>query len=167
MKTYQEFISERKGSPGTSRKQVAAAFKKIDWTGVRVNFDYGGGKFNEATQWLKKHHDVTNFIYDSYNRSSSHNREAWINGDIAETSTLFNVLNVIPTKDERIKVLKQLKRKNTQRIYISVYEKAKTGKGEETRVGWQTNMHLNEYLPEVQEVYSSAYIKKKMIIINV
>ena len=153
------------GSPKTSRNQLAGGFKKIDWANINKNFDVGGGKYDKGTKYLKSK-GVENVIYDLYNRSDLHNALAWRISDDTEISTLFNVLNVIPTKKERIHLLRKAERKNTHKIYITVYEKNKTGIGEETRDGWQNNMKLKDYLPEVQEIYPGAYIKNKMIIIN-
>lgn len=155
------------GSPKTSRNQIAAGFKKIDWTGVTYNFDFGGGKYDKATDWLENEHTIINLVFDPYNRSYSFNSTVLVYADKAETTTLFNVLNIISVKQERINILKKLKRKKTKRIFITVYEKNKTGKGEETRDGWQNNMRLKDYLPEVQEIYPGAYIKWGMIIINI
>ena len=154
------------GSPKTSRNQLAGGFKKINWAGVHYNFDFGGGKYDKATDWLKNEHNVINLVFDPYNRSYSHNTMILDYADKAEITTLFNVLNVIPIKQERSNIIKKLKHKKTKRIFITVYEKNKTGEGEETRDGWQNNMRLKEYLPEVQKIYPNPYINKGMIIIN-
>lgn len=153
-------------SSRTSRNILAGAFKKINWKENTSNFDLGGGKYEKATEFLKTK-GVINHVYDPYNRSKEHNREAWEAGDKALTSTLCNVLNVISTKTERIKLLRQAKRKNTQKIYITVYEKDKSGIGSKTRDGWQNNMIIEDYLSEVYTLYADAYIKNKMIVVNV
>ena len=150
----------------TSRNQVAAGFKKINWENVKYNFDLGGGKYDKATNWLKKHRGIINYVYDPFNRTKEHNEIALIKSDLCETTTIFNVLNVIPSKKERKEILLLAKRKNTKFIYISVYEGDKTGIGKKTRDGWQNNKRLKEYLPEIKKIYPSAYIKKNLIIIN-
>lgn len=38
-----------------------------------MNRDYGGGKFDNATEYLAEM-NVTNLVYDSFNRSSDHNK---------------------------------------------------------------------------------------------
>ena len=154
------------GSPRTSRNQLAAGFKKVDWTGIKYNFDLGGGKYDKATKWLKDEHGVTNLVFDPYNRHYSHNVMVCRLKDKAETSTLFNVLNIHPLRPNRNTLLEDLKNENTKHIYITVYEKKKTGEVELTRDGWQTNMKLKDYLPEVHEIYPGADIKNGMIIIN-
>ena len=165
-KNYNKCIKDQKGSPKTSRKQIAAGFKKINWEKGTFNFDIGGGKYNKATNYLAEK-GVINLIYDPYNRSKKYNRESWEAGNKAKTSTLFNVLNVIPSASKRNQTIKQAKRENTQTIYITVYEKDKSGVGSKTRDGYQNNMTLKDYLPEIQKVYGSAYINKNMIIIDI
>ena len=166
MKKYTDFMIEQKGSAKTSRNFVAKGFKMVSWKSGTSNFDIGGGKFEKSTEYLKKQ-GVTNYVYDPYNRSASHNKMAWEAGNEAETTTIFNVLNVIPSVGERKKVLRQGKRANTKFVYIIVYEKDGTSVGEKTRDGWQNNKKLIDYLPEVQAVYGNAYIKKGMIIATV
>jgi len=165
-KTYKDLIKEINGSAKTSRNFVAAGFKLVSWKKGSYNFDLGGGRFEKSTEYLAKK-GVTNLIYDPYNRSSKHNNITWTAGDEAETTTIFNVINVIPSQQERLDLIKQGKRKNTRTIYITAYEKDGTGHGSQTRDGWQNNMKLVDYLPEIQSIYPSAYIKKRMIIINV
>lgn len=167
-KTYKDLINElKKGSPDTSLNQIAAGFKKVNWKPNTTNLDLGGGKFEKSTEYLLNEHAVTNLIVDPYNRSASHNKEAMKQADErAITTTIFNVLNVIPEEKERIKLLKRAKRKHTKNIYITVYEKDGDGAGHETTKGWQNSMKLKAYLPEVQKVYSGAKIAKQMIIVS-
>ena len=150
----------KKGSPDTSLNQVAGGFKKVKWKSGTVNLDMGGGKYDKASDWLRKNHDVMNYVYDPYNRSNDHNRDSWINTKDALTTTIFNVLNVIPESKDRIALLKKAKRKGTKHIYITVYAgKYGDGKGRKTTKGWQNNMKLKEYLPEIKKVYSKVYSK--------
>lgn len=153
------------GSAKTSRNQLAGGFKKINWDKIKTNFDYGGGKYNKGTKYLKSK-GVNNVIFDPYNRDPKHNALAWRISENAEVSTLFNVLNVIPTKEERLYILKQAARKKVRRIYITVYEKNKSGKGHKTRDGWQNNMKLKDYLDEIQEIYPDAELSNNMITIK-
>jgi len=156
----------KEGSPGTSINQIAGGFKKIKWDNGTMNLDIGGGKFETSTEYLRNNHDVINHVYDPYNRSAGHNRESWINTEYAQTSTIFNVLNVIPDKEERQALVKKARRKGTKTIYITVYEKDGTAKGEVTSKGWQNNMKTKDYLPEIKELFPSAKIQKKMIVIQ-
>ena len=154
-------------SKHTSRNQIAAGFKKVNWNGITSNFDLGGGKYNKSTNWLKKHRGVINFVYDPYNRSQEYNDFTYTSSKLSESTTIFNVLNVIPTRKERKEILEFAKRENTKYIFITVYEGDKSGCGNFTRDGWQNNKRLKDYLPEVKKIYSQAYIAKNMIIINI
>ncbi len=176
MKTYKQLNrqltklineAQKYNSKGTSLNQIAAGFKKIDWKPGTYNLDYGGGKYEKATLWLLEQ-GVTNLVYDEYNRSPEHNKEVLSFADeYAESTTCFNVLNVIKEKKYRKQVIKNCKRKNTKAIYFSVYEGDKSGEGRQTRNNdYQNNKRLSEYLDEVKSVYSSATMKKGMIIVN-
>lgn len=152
-------------SENTSRNQIARGFKLVDWSDIPINFDIGGGKYDKASEWLAKHM-VENLIYDPYNRSDEFNEQSLYHSQFSYSTTIFNVLNVIPELCERIELLHFAKRERTKYIFITVYEGDKTGIGKKTRDGWQNNMKLISYLPEIQTIYNSAYIQKNMIIIE-
>lgn len=157
----------KEGSPNTSVNQIAGGFKKVNWVLHTVNLDVGGGKYEKATEYLLNEHDVTNLVYDPYNRSETHNKEVLKQADeAATTTTIFNVLNVIPEEKDRVKLIGLAKRKNTKTIYISVYERDGNGIGVETSKGWQNNKKLRDYLPEVQKVYPDAEVQKGLIVIS-
>ena len=148
-------------------KRVPAIFKKIDWInhGGKINVDIGGGKYNTAVEYLKQF-DVTNIIFDPYNRSTEENIKAICDVVIygAESATISNVLNVIPRKDKRIALLKTAKRW-ANIVFISVYEGDKSGIGKETKKDcWQENRKLREYFDEVGEVFEEYTIYNGMIV---
>ena len=60
----QEFTSAK---TSINKNKVPALFKLAVFKPDTVNLDYGGGKFDTATEYLKKF-NVTNLIYDPYNR---------------------------------------------------------------------------------------------------
>lgn len=153
-------------SAKTSRNQLSQGMKYIDWAGVDYNFDLGGGKYEKNTEWLLKERNVINLVYDPYNRSRDYNRLSLGMACLSTTTTIFNVLCVIPEHEMRMKVLRFGKREKTKHIYITVYHGDSSGIGKETRFGWQANRTLKSFLPEVQEVYPQAYIKRRMIIVD-
>jgi hypothetical protein len=163
-KTYNQFLSEQEyTSKGTSRNQIAAGFKKIDWIPGTTNLDYGGGKYEKATMWLLEQ-GVNNLVYDKFNRSDEHNEMALEFAKSSTTTTCFNVLNVIKEREHRKQVIKECKRENTKTIYFSVYNGDMSGEGTPTRGNsWQNNKPLKYYLDEVKEIYPSAEIVKGMI----
>jgi len=166
MKTYRQLITESEGSAKTSRNFLPGGFKKVHWQKGTSNFDIGGGKYEKGTDFLAKK-GVTNLVYDPYNRSNEHNDMTWDAGEEATTATIFNVLNVVPSRNKRIKLMRQAKRGNIKTVYITAYKKDGDSIGRKTRDGWQNNMPLEEYLPEVQSVFGNGYIKDSMIIANV
>lgn len=167
-KSYAEFIDESQEytSAKTSQSQIAGGFKKVNWKAGDINLDYGGGKYDKATDYLARI-GVINLVYDPFNRSSSHNNQMLEEAKTANISTCFNVLNVIKEPEARKKVLKELKRQSTDTIYITVYVGDRSSEGKVTTKGWQNHAPLKWYLDEVKAVYGSASIKKDMIVVKV
>lgn len=169
-------------SAKTSRNQVAKGHKAIDWKPGMINLDFGGGKWDSATDWLFTEHKVINLVYDPYNRSEEHNDEVLSVISYCDTITCHNLLNVIENEflntvikgiaqicysdrvfSEHIKNLEGVDAKN-RTVYISVYEGNRTGKGDTTRDGYQRNEKLSEYISRLSEVFQSVEKKGKLII---
>lgn len=155
----------------SSRKQIPQLFKKIEWKAGTNNFDIGGGKYDDASIWLKDNHQVTNLVQDVFNRNPEHNCKMWNMATHlgVDTITLANVLNVIPSANNRRQVLvyansvyKQNDRKAT--VYISCYNAA----GQPSVSECQTCMSLKDYLPEVKAVFNESRVTMKngMIIVH-
>ena len=156
---YQQYTSAK-----TCVNQVPAAFKRIEWIPGTVNLDYGGGRFDTATNYLYEQ-GVTNLVFDPFNRSMEHNIGVLHHRVRANTATLCNVLNVVKERCTRHQILKNLKSlvKREGQIYISCYR----GRGTEPTVttrGWQENRPLETYLEEVHAVFPDAVIVGKMIV---
>lgn len=157
--------TQQYSSAQTSLNQVSAGHKKIKWKAGTVNLDWGGGKSDMGTEYLKKEHDVTNYVYDPFNRSSSENAKALKSKP--DTITNHNVLNVIKEDEVIIEMLKEWKKvASAKTIYITVYEGNRSGEGKPTSKGYQRNQKLADYLPLVQKVFPSASKKGSMIVIN-
>ena len=135
-----------------------------------VNLDYGGGKFDNVAEYLKDK-DVINLVYDPFNRSKEHNKEVLQivrkNGG-ADTVTCSNVLNVIQEESVRLSVLKNINRlvKSGGTVYITVYEGDGSGQGKsnQKRKSYQTNMKTQDYVDEIEQVFSNVTRKGKLII---
>lgn len=155
-------IKQEFSSAKTSIKQVAAGFKKINWTEGSVNLDWGGGKYDLATMWLAER-GVTNYVYDPFNRSSAENSKALKSNP--NTITCFNVFNVIKEDEIIIDILKKMKKLHPAQIYIMTYEGDRSGVGKQTSAGYQRNMKTKDYLPLIHEVFPSASVKNGMITI--
>ena len=133
-----------------------------------MNLDYGGGKFDNATEYLAEM-NVTNLVYDPFNRSADHNKmvlsEIRSNGG-ADTATCSNVLNVIKEPEARINVLKNIAKliKSSGTVYITVYEGSGSNEGAPTKSGYQLNRKTADYLEEIESVFSDVKRRGKLIV---
>ena len=161
----QEFSSAKTSINST---KLPAIFGMVDFAPDTLNLDYGGGKFDNATEALS-HKQVTNVIYDPYNRTAEHNKEVLdivrSNGG-ADTITCSNVLNVIKEPEVRLSVLNNMKKliRPSGTVYITVYEGAGNGVGKVTASGYQLNKKTEDYLAEIKTVFPAAIRKGKLII---
>lgn len=166
-------ISQEFSSANTSINQtrLPKAFTVIDWNGMenKCNLDFGGGKFNNATEYLKKRFNVTNLIIDPYNRSADWNNDAkqkiLLNG--LNTATVLNVLNVIKEHDCRVQAIKEvfslIKQGGT--CYFQIYEGDKSAIGRQTKADcWQNNSKTSFYISEIETCF--RVIKQKGNIIT-
>lgn len=150
--------------------QVPAAFKKVNWERGTVNLDYGGGKYETATEYLAAR-GVTNLVYDPFNRDAQHNTNVLrqVTAQKADTGTVCNVLNVIKEPRYRQQVLKNVRSlvKSGGKVYISCY-RGKDSEPGATSNGWQENRPLYTYVEEVTKAgYTHVALKDKMIVATV
>jgi hypothetical protein len=160
----QEFTSAK---TSINSHKLPAVFSQINFKAGTVNVDIGGGRFDNATEYLKTK-DVENLIYDPYNRTAEHNFAVMrkVAGGKADTATVSNVLNVIKEPENRLKVINQAYDvlKTGGIAYIKVYAGDQSGIGKSTSSGWQENRKIATYLEEVRSVFSSAYVKNDIIV---
>ena len=154
-------------SEGTSVNQVPGLFSSADFEDGARNLDYGGGRHEKGTEYLKTR-GVENHVYDPFNRSKEHNQAVLdrFKKNPADTATVANVLNVIPEREHRLAAIHHAAQhvKPGGRLFFSVYEKNKTGVGEKTRAGYQANRPLADYLDEIRSVLPDAERKGNMIV---
>jgi hypothetical protein len=152
-----------------NRSKVPVLFKKVVWEPATINLDLGGGKFDTASEYLGKR-SVMNVIYDPFNRTVEENALAlqYVQEKAYATVTLSNVLNVIQNRAHQVAVLSMaLRSLRRGRVYITVYEGDKSGKGTCTSKGYQHNKPLRSYMKLVRQVFASAIVEKGMIICTV
>jgi len=132
-----------------------------------INVDLGGGKFDNATEALKKR-GVTNLIIDPYNRSAEFNQR---NEEIAKENkvssvTVNNVLNVIMEPEEREKVIMKAKSylKHGGKAFFLIHYKTGKQAGETLKGSWQNHMHPKEYVPEIQKYFNDVQVRGNLII---
>lgn len=130
-------------------KKLPRIYKLVHVNENETVIDYGCGKFFDS------YNLGDNFFgYDPFNRDDKEvlNRKY----DVAFCS---NVLNVIAERDVRLEVLKTLK-SLANRIYITVYEGNKSGKGGVTKKDcFQLNWSRGNYIPELVEVFGKGNVK--------
>lgn len=165
--TEQEYTS---ANTSINSSKLPAIFKLINLSPNTINLDFGGGRFDNASEYLATK-DVTNLIYDPYNRSSEHNKnvlDTIRKNNGADTATCSNVLNVIKEENARHIVIQNIYNllKSNGIAYFTVYEG--TGKGNEgaTKSGYQLNRKTVDYIDEIKEVFSNVSRKGKLIIAN-
>lgn len=146
-------ITSAKTSINSTR--VPALFKHpaIQWQAGTRNLDWGGGRYDTATEFLKGL-GVENAIYDPYNREAAHNARV-LAGSPYDSATVSNVLNVVQGKENRRNIIKDVldNVKEGGIIYIKIYEGNGSGTGEETQQGscWQENRKTSSYVDELKE----------------
>lgn len=161
----QEFTS---ANTSINSSKLPAIFKLASFRPNSINLDYGGGKFDNAAEFLKEQ-NVTNLVYDPYNRTKEHNNEvikAVNNNGGADTVTLSNVLNVIKEESIRLEILNNIKTllKPNGALYITVYEGTGLSDEKPTKAGYQLNRKTSGYLEEIKSVFSNVQQKGKLII---
>jgi len=161
----QEYTS---ANTSINKNRVPALFHQVTFSNGTVNLDYGGGKYDTATEYLVSQ-GVTNLIYDPYNRTAEHNQaviDRVIQMGGADTVTCSNVLNVIKEKEVRLNILQNIRMllKANGILYIKVYTGDGTGIGKVTKAGYQLNRKTTAYLNEIQTIFPNARQKGELII---
>jgi len=166
-------ITEQKiKSAESSRNQIPASFKRVDWKLGSTNIDIGGGKYDKATDYLKGK-GVTNLVYDPFNRSEEFNYEIirQLSMGPVDTATAANVLNVISEKAHRVNVVRQAAKaiKADGVAYFQIHEGDADGNGRVTKVKdgkdmvWQNHQPTKWYIDEVKEYFKTVKVANKTI----
>jgi 2'-5' RNA ligase len=160
---HQEISSAKTSINAT---KLPAAMSKINWKSGTVNADIGGGRFDNATEYLQGK-GIENVIFDPFNRDKAHNDAAInkIKDGGANTATVNNVLNVIKEPEARMGVIRQAANAvgNKGTAYFSVYEGDRSGRSKPSTSGWQENRKLSTYADEIRAVFSDVVIKNGII----
>lgn len=164
-------INQKYTSEKSSIKQVPAGFNIVDkyfgWKPNTVNFDIGGGKYDLMSEKLQEK-NVTNLIYDPYNRDSTRNLMVLehILTFQADTATIFNVLNVIMEYENQLAVLLMayngLKR-HGQVFVRSAYMNPNKVSGLTKSGTYQHYLKQEDYLKIVRVIFPSAKLEHGII----
>lgn len=159
---------QRLSSAATSNNQIAAGFKKIPLNRFTTNLDYGGGKYDTATEFLANR-CITNLVYDPYNRTPEHNdlsMETANDGQV-QSITCFNVLNVLELSEVNSVILRlyHLAMINLCPVYIQVYEGNKDGFGHQSKQDcWQRNERKEAYITRLEKVGFNVEVANGILI---
>lgn len=147
--------------------KLPAAFNKIKWQEGSVNLDLGGGKFDNATEFLKGK-GVENLIFDPFNRDAEWNKRIaeQVQAGGVDSVTCNNVLNVIDNEASRENVILQASKaiKPEGVAYFYIYEGDKSGIGKDKGQGrWQNNMTAQQYIPEISKYFGEVKRRGQLI----
>lgn len=138
----------------SSIKQIPEFFKKYAELIGPVNLDYGGGKYNLATEFLEEK-GKTNVVFDPFARSNQENElalELIKKCGLADSCTILNVLNVIEERQERLEVVQKALQLTKEDVYIQIHEGDRSGNGRATKSKtWQNNCKTEFYIQELTE----------------
>ena len=135
------------------------------WRNGMVNVDIGGGKYDNAHEYLNKNFGAINLVFDPFSRDAEHNGKIFdtieANGG-ADTVTCFNCLNVIKEPEVRNNVIMQCSQvlKPGGKAYFQVYSDKKqleNGGARQTGVDqWQEFRDIKTYIPEIQQHFGQV-----------
>lgn len=153
----QEFTSKETSING---KKLPASTKKIPFEIYRGKniLDFGGGKFDNLKDYLKREYDINLFIYDKFNRTDAENFEAL--GCRPSAIICNNVLNVIQ-EDEIIQIIANLIQAYNVPYFVSVYNGTGSGSGKKSKNDcYQRHEKTKEYL----KFFKGANLVKNVIV---
>ena len=164
-------MKQEYSSAKSSIKQVPAGFGIVDkyfgWQPLTHNLDIGGGKYDLMTEKLLEK-NVTNIIYDPYNRSEEDNAFAMFLCESFKfhTVTIFNVLNVIKEYECQLDVIKLAYNSLRPDGYVfvrSTYMNPNKRSGVTKSGTYQHYLKQEDYLKIVREVFKDAELKHGII----
>ena len=156
-----------RGPGPASLAQVPALFRRIDWQPGTRNADLGGGIHDLGSRYLQAR-GVENVVLDPARGPQDYERQlARLDRDGADSATIANTLNVLPSRCERLALLRlalQVIRPGGACL-IWCHEGDRSGKGKPSpRTGWQCNLPTAAYEPEVRSVFRNVERHGKAII---
>lgn len=155
-------------SKATSLNQVAATFKKFAFKPNSINLDYGGGRYDKATELLAAS-GCSNAIYDPFNRPLAHNLSARLliaRAGGAHSATINNVLNVIAERDAQLDAISQAANglRDDGAAYFLIHEGDRSGTGKATSKGWQRHEKASAYIDLLETRFGLVERKGNILI---
>lgn len=143
------------------------------WKKGMINVDIGGGKFDNAHEYLNSNFGATNLVFDPFSRNAEHNGQIFDyieqNGG-ADSVTCFNCLNVIKEPEARDNVILQCSEvlKPNGVAYFQVYSDTKQlQNGGARQMGadqWQEFRDIKTYIPEIEKHFGKVVKKGPYLI---
>lgn len=154
-------------SADTSVKQIPATFKRVDFVPGTVNLDYGGGRFDLGSDFMREK-GVENLVYDVFNRSQEHNDGVLsrVREQRPDTVTVNNVLNVVAEPEVRDFIIQDAGQymKPDGTAYFLIYQGDESGVGKQTAKGFQNNAKAESYIPAIKKHFNDVTRKGNLII---
>ena len=166
-------MNQKYTSKDTSLNQISMVYKKIEFPPKSIILDYGGGKYDTNKKYAYDAYSSIVLVYDQYNRSEYENLETinYFRENPAKFVVCANVLNVLYGDNVVLTVLKEIR--SLMRVggllYISVYERDKSGIGCVTTKGYQRNMRTKDYIPFIEKAFEKKckiQCKKNILIVE-
>lgn len=139
----------------------------------KINVDIGGGKFNNAHEYMNSNFGAINLVFDPFNRDSDWNSNVIDRVDAnggADSVTCFNCLNVIKEPEVRDNVILQASQvlKPDGKAYFQVYSNKKKflahGPKQTGDNKWQEFRDISTYVPEIEKHFGNVVCKNGYII---
>lgn len=131
----------------------------------KLNVDIGGGKFDNAHEYINSNFGATNLVFDPFSRDFKHNEmvfNAIEEHGGADSVTCFNCLNVIKEPQARENVIMQCSQvlKPHCKAYFQVYSNpTEYKKGGSRQMGadqWQEFRDIKTYIPEIAKHFGKV-----------
>eukprot|EP00877_Chromochloris_zofingiensis_P010470 jgi/Chrzof1/5677/Cz16g11110.t1 len=126
------------------------------------NIDVGGGKFDTNINYLKHKYQVTNRVYDPFNRSKEHNLAVLQESITApfDTATSISVMNVIKDKADRVDHVRLTFDciKPGGVAYFKVFAGNGSGQEDVQEGTYQSNRGAESYADEVAQIYGRSNV---------
>lgn len=167
LKTNQRITS---ANTSINSKRVPALFKHRAFKPEGFIVDIGGGKWDNAVDYVLTTYGNHMWVYDPYNRTRRHNKIVEYHCNELggfDTVTCSNVLNVIEDESDQDIVIRNcynmLKPGGTAYFYI--YEGDKSRNGRETRAGYQCNRPAADYMLQIAVIFDSEVTRRGQMLI--
>lgn len=132
---------------------VIATFDKIG----PKNIDNGGGKYDNNSEYIKIKYNVDNLVYDPFMRPEEHNKEVLnsVSSQKRDTCTSFSVLNVIDSREARLKHIKLCfdAIKEDGQAFFKVWPGNSTGIQQYQPGSYQSNQNIYHYVKDIAEIF--------------